>query len=74
VWRKAGGKGRACLRSVSLPELRKILAFSLWRSEVQKQETAISPASLREFVHDRCSDLFPLIQPPAPLKENGRGN
>jgi hypothetical protein len=74
VWKKAGGPKRACLRPVEPTTLRKILAFALWREKAQKQGVTFSPENLKSFIRQYCSEVFPLVIPPAQMKAIAHGD
>jgi hypothetical protein len=59
-----GNSGRARVKKIELAELQSLLAFSLWREELRKQERTPPPESARAFAHKHFPRLLAQLQPP----------
>jgi hypothetical protein len=65
AWNDAKVGKKATVKKIELSELQSILAFSLWRDDIQKQAPNAPADSIRAFVLERFARLLDEVQPPA---------
>ena len=63
VWDEAGAGRKTTLRRVDMADLRRMLAFPIWRDEVRKEAPDFPESAIRRFVTENCHSILALAAP-----------